>query len=121
MGFFTKKPTVQFPWVPLTSSEQLQALIEQSTEIPVLLFKHSTSCSISAMAKNRFELNWNAAPTECTCVYLDLLSYRAVSNEIETLTGVRHQSPQAILLKNKQVVYDDSHNGISPTTILTLL
>ena len=121
MGLFTKKPAVLFPWVPLTSSEQLRVLIEQSTEVPVLLFKHSTSCSISALAKNRFEQRWTAEPSECICAYLDLLSYRALSNEIETITGVRHQSPQAILIKDKRVVYEDSHNGISATTILTLL
>ena len=121
MGFFSRQQTVTFLWVSLTSSAQLHELIAQSDEVPVLLFKHSTSCSISAMAKNRFEQKWIAEPNECVCVYLDLLSYRALSNEIETLTGVIHQSPQAILLKNKRVVYQNSHNGISATEILALL
>ncbi|MES2556592.1 MAG: bacillithiol system redox-active protein YtxJ [Bacteroidota bacterium] len=121
MGLFTRQQAVLFPWVPLTTSAQLHDLMEQSEEVPVLLFKHSTSCSISALAKNRFEQKWNAEPNECVCVYLDLLSYRALSNEIETLTGVMHQSPQAILIKNKRVVYEDSHTGISAATILTLL
>ncbi len=121
MGLFTRKQTVTFPWVQLTSSAQLHELMEQSAAIPVLLFKHSTRCSISALAKSRFEQKWNAEPNECICVYLDLLNYRSLSNEIETLTGVAHESPQAILLKNKRVVYEDSHTGISATTILTLL
>ncbi|ASS50576.1 MAG: hypothetical protein A3D31_13510 [Candidatus Fluviicola riflensis] len=121
MGLFTRQQTVTFPWVRLTSSVQLHDLMEQSEEVPVLFFKHSTSCTISAMAKNRFEQKWTAEPNECLCVYLDLLSYRALSNEIETLTGVIHQSPQAILIKNKRVVYEDSHTGISAAEILTLL
>jgi len=120
MGFFSKTKNT-FPWTELTSIEQLNELIERSVEVPVLLFKHSTSCSISAMAINRFESKWTAAPEACLVIYLDLLRFRSISNEIATLTGVHHQSPQAILLKNKQVVYTESHGGIDAVTIQSLL
>lgn len=120
MGFFTKTKNT-FPWTELTSIDQLNDLIEQSAEIPVLIFKHSTSCSISAMAINRFENKWTASPEACLVIYLDLLRFRAISNEIATKTGIQHQSPQAILLKNKQVVYTDSHSGIDAVTIQSLL
>lgn len=120
MGFFSKTKNT-FPWTELTSIDQLHALMEQSVEIPVLIFKHSTSCSISAMAINRFENKWTASPEACVVVYLDLLRFRSISNEIATITGVQHQSPQALLLKNKQVVYADSHNGIDAATIQSLL
>jgi bacillithiol system protein YtxJ len=58
MGLFSstpKKPAVN--WVNLTSSGQLHELIKEAATTPVLLFKHSTRCSISAMALNRFEKN----------------------------------------------------------------
>ncbi len=101
MGFFSSSRS-NFPWVKLTSSEQLDELIQRSHEVPVLLFKHSTSCSISAMAISRFENKWKANDSLCICVYLDLLANRPLSNEIAVKTGIVHQSPQAILLKNEK-------------------
>lgn len=120
MGLLNRH-TNSLPWVKLTSIEQLDELMAQSGTIPVLLFKHSTSCSISAMTLNRFESKWTAAPESCLCVMLDLLTYRPVSNAIAEKTGIRHESPQAILLKNGEVVYSASHAYIDPIEIQSLL
>lgn len=119
MGLFSSKQKAEFPWVKLTSSEQLQDLLKSSETKPVLLFKHSTRCSISSMALNRFENNMD--PEKATSVFLDLLAYRSLSNEIEDVTNVQHQSPQAILISNHQVIYSETHNGINATDILKLL
>jgi len=120
MGFFSSsKPT--FPWIELTSSEQLKEIIESSTEKPVLLFKHSTRCSISSMAKSRFESNWKLNNEEFPTYYLDLIANRDLSNEIAELTGVSHQSPQAIVLKDKKAVHQSSHSGIDAKEISSIL
>lgn len=119
MGLFSSKQKVEFPWVKLTSSEQLHELLKSSETKPVLLFKHSTRCSISSMALNRFENNMD--PEKATCVYLDLLAYRPISAEIESVTKVQHQSPQAILIDNHQVIYTETHSGINAQDILKLL
>lgn len=119
MGLFSSKQKVEFPWVKLTTSEQLHELLKSSETKRVLLFKHSTRCSISSMALNRFENNMD--PEKATCVYLDLIAYRALSNEIEELTKVQHQSPQAILIDNHQVIYTETHSGINAQDILKLL
>jgi len=119
MGFFSSKAT--FPWIELTSSEQLKEIIESSTEKPVLLFKHSTRCSISSMAKSRFESNWILNNEEFPTYYLDLIAFRAISAEIAELTGVEHQSPQAIVIKDKKAIYNASHNGIDAKEISALL
>lgn len=121
MGWFGSSSKSDFPWVKLTSPEQLDELLIQSEKTPVLLFKHSTRCNISAMALSRFENNWKAEQEQCTCVYLDLLNHRDISQQIAEKTGVMHQSPQAILIKNKQIVYDDSHGSIDAAVIQTLL
>jgi bacillithiol system protein YtxJ len=110
-----------FPWVKLTTPEQLDELIDRSHEIPVVLFKHSTNCSISAMAIRRFEDRWKADEAQAVPVYLDLLAHRPVSNLIADKTGVRHQSPQAILLKNGEPVYTASHGSIDADEIQSLL
>lgn len=99
------------PWKNLTQESQIQEIIEISHEKPQLIFKHSTRCSISVMAKNRMDSEWNLENVEPW--YLDLLSYRNVSNAVASQLGVQHESPQAILLKDGVVVHDSSHNAIS--------
>jgi len=120
MGLFGSSKS-NFPWVKLTSPEQLDELIARSSEVPVLLFKHSTSCSISAMAISRFEGRWKADESTCIPVYLDLLAYRSISNLIAEKTGVVHQSPQAILLKDGVPVYSATHGSIDANEIQSLL
>ena len=121
MGWFGNRTATSFPWTKLTSSEQLNELLEHSTEQPVLLFKHSTRCSISSMVLSRFESNWDLPEEHCVCVFLDLLNYRPISAEIAEKTGVMHESPQVIVIKNKRVIYQNSHNGIDAREIITLL
>ena len=124
MGLFSSfksNDKVAFPWIELTSSEQLKQAIESSVENAVILFKHSTRCSISSMAKSRFESNWNTDLSKVSIYYLDLIAHRNISNEIAELTGIEHQSPQAIVLKNKEVIYDASHSEISAKAIENLI
>ena len=124
MGLFSSfksSDKVAFPWIELTSSEQLKQAIETSVDHPIILFKHSTRCSISTMAKSRFESKWNTDLSNVSIYYLDLIAHRNISNEIAELTGIEHQSPQAIVLKNKEVIYDASHSEISAKAIENLL
>ena len=124
MGLFTSfksKEKFTFPWINLIDSVQLKDAIENSSSKPILLFKHSTRCSISSMALNRFEKNWKVENNKIDLYYLDLLSFRDVSNEISEITGVIHQSPQVIVLKNQQVIYDASHSNIDVKSIEDLI
>lgn len=121
MGLFSRNQTgSSFDWTPLTSEAEVDVAIEKSAEQPVLLFKHSTRCSISSMALSRFEKQWDAN-SDCTCYFLDLIAYRSVSNYISDKTAVVHQSPQCILLWKEKVIYDASHNGIDAVEIASLL
>ncbi len=98
-------------WIALTEEAQLDQIKEQSKQQPVVIFKHSTRCSISDMAKGRLERK--AVPENVQFYYLDLIRYRNISNDIVKVFGVRHESPQVLLIKNGECVYDESHNGIS--------
>lgn len=119
--FFGKgNETPKFPWRELTSSDELNAIIEASKEKPQLIFKHSTRCSISSMAKRRLEREWNLAG-KIEPWYLDLIAFRPISNEISENLGVVHASPQAILLKDGKAVHDSSHSAISATEIEKML
>lgn len=117
---FTSKPKVNLPWIDLINEDQLKNALVQSSEKPVLFFKHSTRCSISSMALSRFEENWNTE-NKCELYFLDLLENRALSNLIAELTKVEHQSPQVIVLRNNEVIYSATHSSISANEIGKLL
>lgn len=98
-------------WNILEHSDQLEMIIQNSWERPVLIFKHSTRCIISKSALRSFESGFNLED-KMTLYYLDLLQYRNISNEIAEVFGIVHQSPQILLIKNGIVIYNESHEGI---------
>jgi len=100
------------PWILLTSLDQLQEISEKSKGKTQLIFKHSTRCGISRMVKNQFIENYNLE-TNADLYYLDLLSYRDVSNEVGYKFNVIHQSPQLLIIKNDIVVKHASHGAIN--------
>ncbi|QJW88347.1 bacillithiol system redox-active protein YtxJ [Spirosoma taeanense] len=99
-------------WNKLTSAAQLDEIKEESAKQPVLIFKHSTTCSISAMALSRMERNWSDQ-LGVKPYYLDLHANRPISNKIVSEFGVEHESPQVLLIRNGECVYDASHMAIS--------
>ena len=104
-------------WLSLTDINQLDDLIESSVNQKVIIFKHSTRCSISCMVKDRLERNWPKDLEKQDIYYLDLLNFREVSNAIANKLDVEHQSPQVLIIDNKDCIYSASHNFISAETI----
>lgn len=103
-------------WIALTEESQLEHIKEQSKEQPVAIFKHSTRCSISYMAKNRLERE--KTPDNIAFYFLDLLRYRSVSNKIAEDFHVHHQSPQVLIIRNGECTYEESQNGINMEDIV---
>jgi bacillithiol system protein YtxJ len=103
-------------WIPLTSDQDFEKLLQESEMQPQVIFKHSTRCSISSMAKSRID----KTPSNSTINfhYLDLITYRALSNKISEHFSVYHESPQVLLIKNGTCVYDESHLSIYPEEII---
>jgi bacillithiol system protein YtxJ len=100
-------------WQHLTSPEQLQMLKESSKQNPVLIFKHSTRCSISRAALDRLQRNWKQEEMKSvTPFYLDLLKYPEVSSQVSDDFEIQHESPQVLLIRDGKSVYDRSHLGI---------
>lgn len=114
MGLFTRStPKRKLNWHELTSVDQLLELMDSDEK--VLIFKHSTRCPVSAMALNQLESTWSIVNDNI--YFLDLLAHRDVSNKIAEELHVVHQSPQAIVFKNREVIYHDSHSNISTRAI----
>jgi bacillithiol system protein YtxJ len=108
-------------WIPLESEPQLVNIIEGSTVQTALIFKHSTRCNISSMAKSRLEKAWHFTADEITPYYLDLIEYRNISSAIAEKLDVYHESPQVLLIKNGECIYDASHLDISVTELKDIL
>jgi bacillithiol system protein YtxJ len=98
-------------WISLESAEQLSGIKQQQGYS--IIFKHSTRCSISLMAKRRFEMDWESLPDNVPVYFLDLIKHRDISNQIAEDFQVYHQSPQLLLIKDGECILDQSHSSIS--------
>lgn len=107
------------PWKNLTTEAQIDAIVKESHERPVFIFKHSTRCGISSMTLRRFESELEATD-DYGMYYLDLLAYRPISDKIAERFQVWHQSPQLIVLRNGELVHHSSHNSIGARVLKDL-
>lgn len=105
-------PSSSIEWIQLTELQQLDDIINLSSETPVLIFKHSTRCSISRFALKNFEAEYAIEEEKLKPYFLDLLEHRDISNEIASRFGVMHQSPQVILIRDGKAIYNTSHSDI---------
>ena len=103
-------------WIDLTSIQQLADTKELSKTRPQVIFKHSTRCSISSMAKSRLERS--EQPDTGDFYLLDLIKYRSLSDKIAEDFAVPHESPQVLIIKNTACVYEESHSGIQMDEII---
>ncbi|WP_417871720.1 bacillithiol system redox-active protein YtxJ [Winogradskyella sp.] len=129
MSFFSKifdtkssqnKEEKILPWIPLTSTDELDHIVERSITKTQLIFKHSTRCGISRMVMNQFVATYNL-DLNADLYYLDLLSYREVSNEVGYKFQVLHESPQLLVIKNGVVVAHASHGAINDIDLVKFI
>ena len=98
-------------WIPLTAIDQLKSISNSARTVGV--FKHSTRCGTSMMVKRRFESDFELEAEEIDLYYLDLIAHRDISNELASKYNVMHQSPQLLIIKEDQLVADESHSGVN--------
>lgn len=106
-------------WKIIKSEEDLEKAIKQSYENRVAIFKHSTSCFISKTVLKNFEKEIeNSEEQNVSFYFLDLLAFRPISNKIAEDFGIRHESPQLIIIENGETINNVSHQDISLSQIL---
>lgn len=109
--------SVRKDWKQITSINVLDQAEKESYQKTVVLFKHSTTCGISAQAKHRLEEGYDIDPEKTSLYYLDLLNHRDISIEISVRYDIIHQSPQMIILNNGQATFNTSHHAVSLDTL----
>lgn len=104
-------------WKNITTEEGFYIIIAQSINKPQIIFKDSTTCGISAHAKDRLINGFDLIDGKADFHYLDLLTFRSISNLISQELKITHQSPQILIIKDKQVIYTSSHHAINTIDI----
>jgi bacillithiol system protein YtxJ len=115
-----KKEEKQLPWIGLNSIDQLNDIEAKSKTKTQVVFKHSTRCGISRMVMNQFVESFDVE-AKLDLYYLDLLSYREVSNAVVNKFQVLHESPQLLVIKNGVVVAHASHGAINALDLNTFV
>lgn len=117
-----KQPGGSINWVELNDVSQLEEIEKESEEKHIVILKHSTRCGVSRMVLRMFESDYDLPEDAPVKLYfLDLISFREVSNAVAEKFGVRHESPQLIILKNREVVHHSSHQSISAGKVKELV
>jgi bacillithiol system protein YtxJ len=100
-------------WNTLNLAEQLNSIDTESQNLPILIFKHSTRCSISSTALSRLERKWQDNDNlKLKPYYLDLLEHRIISNTIAQRYQIEHQSPQVLIINQGKCIYSATHLDI---------
>jgi bacillithiol system protein YtxJ len=98
-------------FVRITDTKTFEEIADRSKEQPVVIFKHSLTCPISAGAYEQM------AGFEGEVTLIEVQRARELSTEIERRLGVAHESPQVIVLSNGQVVWNASHFKITAAAV----
>lgn len=112
-----KEEKKALPWQKLESIEQLETIMKSSNTKTQAIFKHSTRCGISRMVIRNFESSFDIEDNKLDLYYLDLLSFRNISDEISAKFQVFHESPQFIVIRNGVTVHHASHSAITPQVL----
>ncbi len=95
----------------ITDAEALEQVLARSNDAPVILFKHSSTCPISSKAYEQM----SQVKTDVSLIVVQRA--REVSSEIASRTGIRHESPQAIIVRNGEAVWSASHFDITAKAV----
>ncbi|MDT8411420.1 MAG: bacillithiol system redox-active protein YtxJ [Vicingaceae bacterium] len=110
-------------WHKLETLSDYNNMVDASNEesYAVAVFKHSTRCPVSMMAKLKLSTTWDIDENRVPLYYLDLIKYREISNQIAADFDVQHESPQLLVLKNNKCLYHASHGSISVSEVKEVL
>ena len=108
-------------WNVLDDTGQVEKVIDLSKERPQLVYKHSNRCSVCMFAKSELEGSSEQLSEYADMHYVNVIGSREISDDLAERLGVRHESPQVLLLHNGKVVYHVSHGAIKSDKLLQKL
>lgn len=109
------------PLTPVRDLNELEQILTESRTRPLLLFKHSYTCGISAEALDELHAHIGDLNTGIQYAMVTVQTHRDVSNAVSSRLGVRHETPQAILVRDGQAVWSASHFRVTAVEIARAL
>jgi len=97
--------------------DELESLLAESEAQPLLLFKHSYTCGISAEALDELIAHLTEENAGVRYAMVTVQTHRDVSNAVSARLGVRHETPQALLVRNGKVVWSASHFRVNADSL----
>ncbi len=97
--------------------EELDRMLAASSDGPLLLFKYSSTCGRSAEALDELVAHLNESPADVTYAMVTVQTHRDVSNAVARQLGVRHETPQVLLIRDGRVVWSASHFRVTATAV----
>jgi bacillithiol system protein YtxJ len=101
----------------LTRLDELERVLAQSDDHPILLFKHSYSCGVSAEALDELVAHLNERDHSVPVAMVTVQTHRELSNAVAKALGVRHETPQALLIRSRRVVWSASHFRVTAHSV----
>jgi bacillithiol system protein YtxJ len=119
-GIFRASPGLSEKWEVPESSEQITDWITES-EKPLLIYKHSYNCAVCIFSKIEVEKLFDTYGDQIQFVFVDVIAQRAISSHIAGELGVKHESPQALLIRKGTVYWSASHGSIREKAMIDAL
>ena len=101
----------------LDGLEELDRLLAASDRRPLLLFKHSYTCGVSAEALDELVTHLNEGSSDAVYAMVTVQTHRHVSNAVASKLGIRHETPQALLVRDGRVVWSASHFRVTASAV----
>jgi bacillithiol system protein YtxJ len=101
----------------ITTTEELEEVLDESCQRKIIIFKHSTTCPISGRALSEVQDFIKESSNEVLVVMIKVIESRPVSNQAAEELGIKHQSPQVLLLFDKNVLWHTSHQAVTQSNI----
>lgn len=113
----SEKPELPDVWTIPETAEDIDGVFEPDSGLHII-YKHSYTCGTSIFAKTRVEQSFkNDLPENAHFYFVDVSTHRSVSNAIAERSGVRHESPQLIIIHEGKVLWHGSHNQVNSEPI----
>lgn len=111
INMFTVRENLSEHWVVPSTEEDLKPIFDKGSGTH-LIYKHSNACMTCVFVKRSLDAVVPNFREHVTCHYIDVRHSRPLSNFVRELSGIKHESPQVILVHNGQVSWHASHGAI---------
>ncbi len=103
--------------LPLHHMDDLDALLGTSAGRPVVLFKHSHTCGVSAEALDELVDHLGRKRSDARYAIVTVQTHRTLSNAVTQRFGVRHETPQVLLIRDGKVVWSATHFRVTADAV----